>query len=185
MAKSDKIKKLAFASILIALDVVLTYISNYIITGNVNINIALVTIVVGACMYGPFTGFVLGLINGLITLFAPATQAWFFPISPLATIFLCLLKTSLAGLVAGIIYKMINKKNSFLAVILSSISVPIINTGIFIIGVVLFFMDIYGNFTALIVGVLNVNFIIEFIMMAVLIPAIYRILNVIMNKNQE
>ena len=53
---------------------------------------------------------------------------------------------------------------------------PIVNTTIFIIGVVLFFMPIYGNFINLIKGVLTINFLIEFIINLILSPTVFRII---------
>ena len=185
MKNKERIQTITGLSILIGLAIALTFLSNYIPTGVVNINLVLIVIVIAACIYGPIGGAVIGFVNGVITIIAPATLAFFFPVNPIATILLCVLKTTLAGLVAGFIFKAFKKKKEFLGSVLSSIVVPIINTGIFIVGVVLFFMSVYGNFVNLITAVLSLNFLIEFLSIAILSPAIYRIIKVITTKMNE
>lgn len=185
MKNKERIQTITGLSILIGLAIALTFLSNYIPTGVVNINLVLIVIVIAACIYGPIGGAVIGFVNGVITVIAPATLAFFFPVNPIATILLCVLKTTLAGLVSGFIFKAFKKKKEFLGSILSSIVVPIINTGIFIVGVVLFFMSVYGNFVTLITAVLSLNFLIEFLSIAILSPVIYRIIKVITTKMNE
>ncbi len=182
MKNSERIKKLVGVSVLVALAVALTFLSNYIPTGAVNINLVLIVISVGACLYGPAIGMFLGLINGAITIIAPATLAAFFPVNPLATILVCLLKTGLAGLLAGLIFKILKGKKEFLGTVLASILIPIINTGIFILGVLVFFLSVYGDATTLITGVLTLNFLIEFLSIAIISPVIYRVVKIIENR---
>lgn len=185
MKNKERIQTITGLSILIGLAIALTFLSNYIPTGVVNINLVLIVIVIAACIYGPIGGATIGFVNGVITIIAPATLAFFFPVNPIATTLLCVLKTTLAGLVSGFIFKAFKKKKEFLGSILSSIVVPIINTGIFIVGVVLFFMSVYGNFVTLITAVLSLNFLIEFLSIAILSPVIYRIIKVITTKMNE
>lgn len=186
MNNGERIQKITGISILMTLAIVLTFISNYVPAGMVNINLTLVVIVIGACIYGPLAGLLLGVINGIITLIAPATLAVFFPLHPLLTILLCIVKTGVAGLVSGLLFKLFKSiKKEFIGTIVSSIVVPIINTGLFIIGVLLFFLDVYGDATTLITLVLSVNFLIEFISIVVLSPAIYRIIKVVAHRMEE
>ena len=186
MNNGERIQKITGISILMTLAIVLTFISNYVPAGMVNINLTLVVIVIGACIYGPLAGALLGVINGIITLIAPATLAVFFPLHPLLTILLCIVKTGVAGLVSGLLFKLFkSRKHEFVGTIVSSIVVPIINTGIFIVGVLLFFLDVYGDATTLITLVLSVNFLIEFISIVVLSPAIYRIIKVVAHRMEE
>ena len=86
---------------------------------------------------------------------------------PIATIILCLLKTGVAGYVSGLIYELLHKQNNVLSIILASIIVPIINTGLFIVGTLLFFVplleqwagssDIYSYLFLTLIGI---NFVI-------------------------
>lgn len=179
-----KIQRITGLSILIALAIALTFLSNYIPTGVVNINLVLIIIVIAACIYGPLGGMLIGFINGLITIIAPATIAFFISVSPLGTILVCLLKTTVAGLVSGLVYKLF-KKRKFLGSLFASMVVPIINTGLFILGVLVFFMSVYGDVTTLITAVLSLNFLIEFVTIVVLSPTINLIIKVINNKMLE
>jgi len=183
MKNNERIKRLVGVSILIALAIALTLISNYIPTGVVNINLVLIVIAVGACLYGPWVGLLLGLVNGVLTIIAPATLAYFFSLHPLATILLCLLKTGLAGFVAGWVFKLIKKKSEFVATVVASLLIPIINTGLFILGVIAFFLSVYGDsVTTLLTAVLTLNFLIEFLSITIISPVIYRIIIVIKHR---
>ena len=74
---------------------------------------------------------------GFIVILAPDTQAVFMPVNAAATIFLCLLKSGLAGLAAGFIFKLFahfgkkteneNKAKALFAtgIIVSALIVPI------------------------------------------------------------
>ena len=94
---SYKVKKMAGIGILSAVTVVLAFISNYIPGLAVNINLALIPIVVGACIYGPASGLFLGIVDGVLICFAPDTLTYFMTHNVIATIILCLLKTGLGG----------------------------------------------------------------------------------------
>lgn len=134
---------------------------------------------------------------GVIVLIAPSTQAYFFVNNPAATIFLCILKTGIAGLVSGLLFKLFayfakktentKKKNALFAagIITATLIIPVINTSLFIGGAALFFLDsVYGGSTmAIITGVFTTNFLIEFIVSAILSPAIVTLIKVLVSKN--
>ena len=103
-----KINKLVGIAIFMCLVVVLQLFSNYVTFGPVSITLALIPIVVGAIIYGPLAGFILGATCGLIVFFAPGTIALFWPYGIIKTFVLCILKTGLAGLVSGFVYKIFN-----------------------------------------------------------------------------
>jgi len=197
MKNSLKIKRMVGIAILSAIVIVLQVLSNYIQIGAISITLALIPIAVGAILYGPIAGAILGLFMGLIVLTAPSTQAYFFVNNPAATIFLCLLKTGLAGLVAGFIFKLFayfakktdsTKKKKVLfatGIIIATIIIPVINTGLFIAGATLFFLNsVYGGSAmAVINGVFTTNFLIEFIVSVVLSPAIVTLIKVLTMQN--
>lgn len=173
-------RKITGIALFIALEVALCFVTNYVQFGAVNMNLALFPIVIGACFYGPWVGLTLGLINGLITIFAPATLA-FISLSPAATIFVCLFKTSLAGFLAGLFHKLIAKKNDLVGSIVAAVTVPLINTGIFIIGSFIFFADIFKDsagdqnlFVFLVTAFIGLNFLIEIVSNLVIDPVIYK-----------
>jgi uncharacterized membrane protein len=191
MAKSltnNKTKQIATIAILIALTVALQFFSNYINFGTVNINLALIVIIVGAIIYGPWVGGILGVVDGIIIIVAPSTLAYFWPINPVMTIILCLLKTGLAGVAAGFAFLPFRGKENKYELIgsfVSSIVTPVVNTTLFIVGASIFFLSVYGNSAqVLITGVLSVNFAIETTVVVLLAPAVHQIVKIVGYKYQ-
>ena len=176
-------KKIVNTGILLAFEIVLQILGNYIVIpgGFANLNFSLIIIALGAIMYGPVVGGFLGLVSGALTLFAPSTISYFFAVSPGGTILTCLAKTTLAGVAAGFIAMALRKKNDNLGAILSSIAVPVINTGAFAIFAVLFFksrlQEINPNdiSAALFLGMIGFNFIIEIMITTIVAPSLYKI----------
>ncbi len=166
--------KMALTAILMAFTVALQLFSNYITFGPVAINLALIPLIIGAIILGPMEGLLLGVIDGAIILTAPSTMM-FISVNPAMTVLLCFAKTGIAGLVCGYVSRLF-KKHQKIGVIISSILVPIINTGIFMVGAYFFFLDVFGgNAMILITGVLSINFVIEFVTVSVLSVSIYYI----------
>ena len=191
---SQLVKKLVGLATLTALVFVLQYFSGYIKFGSVSITLALVPIAMGAILYGPLAGFFLGAFMGFIVILAPDTQAVFMPVNAAATIILCLLKSGLAGLAAGFIFKLFahfgkkteneNKAKALFAtgMIVSALIVPLINTSLFILGATLFFMSVFGDFMVLINAVITVNFAIEIVVSALLSPVLVTVIKILTNK---
>lgn len=175
---NNKIKKLTGTSIFMALVIVLQLISNYINLGLVNITLALFPIALGAIIYGPLAGLFLGLVHGAIVITAPSTSG-FLGYSPALTIIVCLLKSGIAGLVSGLLFKYLKSKNFTLSIILASLCVPIINTGLFAIAMLTLFKPILvaaangeNIIIFLFVGFITYNFLIEFVINSALTPTI-------------
>ena len=114
------VRTIAGMGILSAMVVVLQLLSNYVQFGPVSITLALFPIAVGAMLYGPIGGMLLGLLDGVLVLTAPSTISFFFAITPFGTIITCLGKTAIAGLVAGFIFKLYQRdiKAEFVAALL-------------------------------------------------------------------
>ena len=173
MNKKITTQQIVGTGLLLALEIIFQVIGNYLQFGLVSINLSLVAIVLAAVLYGPLSGAILGFFCGIVVLFSPSTIAIFMPISPTGTVIACLLKTTLAGLVAGYIYKIFKNKNQLVGIVTASVLVPVINTGIFSIVCLLFFRPILasgaGNesfasmVTFLIVGFIGWNFLIEIV----------------------
>ncbi len=190
---SQKIRKMTGIAVFTAVTVALAFFSNYVAFGSVNINLALIAIAVGACIYGPYAGLFLGMVDGAIILIAPSTLAVFMPYNAWATVLICLLKTGIAGLAAGFLYKGLNHiksldnpKWNWLKCLITAIVIPVINTGLFIAGAELWFVGVYGNgeeaMKAIITSCLTINFVIEMITVIVLSPAVHAIVNYASNK---
>lgn len=183
---SKKIRLMTGIAIFTAVTVVLAFFGNYVTFGPVSINLALIAIAVGACIYGPLAGLFLGVVDGAIIMIAPSTLTAFMPYNPWATVLVCLVKTGVAGLVAGFIFKGLSKINvlntnkwGWIKSLVASISIPVINTGLFIAGAELFFVEVYGGgaeaMRTIITSCLSVNFVIEVITVVVLSPAVHAI----------
>lgn len=176
MKKNELTRFIIGNGLLIAFTVVFTYISNNIVIAGVSINLSLITIALAAILYGPWSGLLVGFVNGGMVMLSAGP---FFAMNPIATVFVCLLKSGIAGLVAGLLYQAFKKKNRHIGVALATISVPIINTSLFIVGSLLFFNGALGELISIFIGV---NFIVEFIINALLSPAIYYIVTIYKKK---
>lgn len=193
MEKTRKIstKSIAGTGLLMAIMIVLQIIANYVAIGPVSINLSLIPIAIGSIIYGPLAGLLLGFIDGIICIFAPATMTVFIPVSIVGTIITCLVKTSIAGLVGGFIYKLIHKKNEVVAIITTSILLPLINTGLFVVFALLFFRPIlieYSNngdiYSTLFLVLIGWNFILEFGSTSLFSPIVVRLVNYF-NKHHQ
>ena len=83
------------------------------------------------------------------------------------------LKGILAGIASGYVYKLLEKFNRYLAVICAGATAVTVNTGIFILGSVLFFE---ASFAALMSVALLISYLIELFISIVLAPATMRII---------
>ena len=183
---SQKIKRMVGIASLAAVVVVLQLIANYIPgPGGVSITLALIPLVIGAIIYGPTGGAILGVIMGGIILTAPSTAS-FLNVRPFITVVLCLVKTGVAGLVSGLVFNLLKKHNFTVAVVTASILVPILNTGIFSIGCMLFYMETLAEWaggsnaiTFLFLTMIGINFIVEFIINSVLSPTVLYIVKIV------
>ena len=170
-------RQIVITGLLLALEIIFQVIGNYLQFGPVNINLSLITIVMAAVICGPLSGAVVGFFNGIMALLSPSTLAIFMPISPVGTFLACLLKCTIAGLVAGFVFKPFKKKKPVLGIIIASLLVPIINTGIFVICSLIFFNPLleasvgeqYPNIWAvLLFAFIGWNFVFEIITTVVL-----------------
>ena len=189
MKKVDNVKRITGVAILLAIEIVLQAMGNYITPSVVSINLSLIPIALGAIIYGPFAGALLGFINGLVVLLSPSTEA-FLSYSLFGTIVVCLLKCTIAGFLSGLFYKLISKKNSLVGSIVASLVVPVVNTGLFVVGVFTIFFGLFqpiGSTDEIMKYVFLVmigwNFVIEFSLTAILSPTIARIINI--TKKEE
>lgn len=186
-------------ALLTAVELVLIVISNYVSIGPVNLNLALVPIAVAGIIFGPLSGLFVGLVNGLVTILSPSTQAIFMPLSPFGTVFICLLKTGLAGFFSGLVYIPFKNSNSNKMKLggsfLASALVPLINTGLFTVGCYTFFSNWLfesaassnydNNFLFLIMVILGINFIFEFSISLLLSPSINILVNYYSRKVEK
>lgn len=182
-------KKLVFTAVMTAVVVVLQIMA--ILTRAVlpafAINLVLIPIVIGAAMGGVKVGAWLGLVSGVAVLVSGDAAA-FLAIDIAGTILVVLLKGVVSGIAAAGVYKLLEKKNKYIAVLGAAVTCPLANTGVFVLGCFLFFMDTIREwgagmgfenaFAYIIFGMVGINFIIEMILNIVLSPAVVRLLNI-------
>ena len=185
--KYKNTKQLVLLALLSAIVAILAYLGGFIkIGGLASISLTLIPVVVGATLCGPFSGAWLGGVAGAIFFATPDAVFW-FGLSVHGTIITVMVKGILAGLCAGLVYKMLKKVNRYLAVLVSAIVCPIVNTGIFLLGSLVFFKDVVSVGAVeegisigmyLIVVFVGLNFVFELIANIALSPAIVRILDI-------
>ncbi len=151
--------------------------------GMFTITLTLVPIVIGAALFGWKAGAWLGFVFGCMCLLDAAP---FLAVSIPGTIVTCVLKGTLAGIAAGLVYGLLKKKSRLAAVIGAAVTAPIVNTGIFLLGCLVFFLETVTGWAGsesvgvyLITGLVGVNFLMEMGINIVLITAIERILNIV------
>lgn len=187
-------RKLTVLALLSALIVALQIICSFVRFGPVSITLALTPIIIGAALYGLGAGALLGFVFGLVTfisgligwdggfimlLMTWGDSIWF----AIATILLCFGKAVLAGYAGALVYRLVEKKSRLGAVISSGIVTPIVNTGVFAIGMLTAFNSLLGNLAGganavkfLFVGMIGINFLVELGTNLVLATVITRII---------
>ena len=154
---NQKTKNLVGAGVFTAIVLVLQFLGGTFQIGGLNINVSLVPIVVGAAVYGWKVGAWLGLMSGGVILVAGQAAA-FLPINPLGTI----------------------------VTVLAAIVCPVVNTGVFLLGCLVFFMDTLNGWAAalgyesagayMVLGLAGGNFLLEIGVNVVLAPVISRLI---------
>ena len=158
------------------------------------ITLSLVPIVLGAVLYGPAEGALLGFILGLCVTYQILVKpdpmsALMLQKSAVLTVGLCLLKTTLAGYISGVMYRLISRSNKIIATVTAAAVCPIINTGIFCSSLFLFYGDILNGQAAaagkasglafILAFVIITNFIPELIINVILSPVIVRVTEIV------
>ncbi len=173
---------------LTALVAVLQLFASGIRLGPFSITLTLVPIIIGAALYGWKAGAWLGFIFGVIVMFTPDVAA-FMAISVPATLVTVLLKGTLAGLCAGLLYTAVEKKNRTAAVIVSGIAAPIVNTGVFLLGCFMFFMEIVNGMAEnillfVVTGMVGLNFLVELAINLVISSAVVFIIGIVKKRTK-
>lgn len=177
---------LVLGAILTAFVIILQLMGNFALFGPFSTAVALIPIAIGAATCGIGIAGWLGLVFGVVVI-ASGGAALFLAFDIPGTIVTVLAKGIGCGLAAGAIYKVLVKKNRTVAVIASSLACPLVNTGIFLLGCAIFFLDDAakiaeaagsdGTGMGLFVGFAMANFLIEIATNLILSPIIVRILD--------
>ena len=164
--------------------------------GGLSLSLVLIPIVVGAVLYGPAAGALLGgvfgaavsvmAIQGQLGLLTNMMVAY----NPLLTVAVCMLKGVAAGFMAGLVARVLNAQ-PFAGILLAAAVAPIVNTGIFLLGMLTIFRDVMMEFAAglgmgdagalyfAVVVLVGVNFLIEFAANLILAPAVSSIVKAV------
>lgn len=185
---NQKTKAIVTTGILTAIVVVLQALALGIRFGQFSITLVLVPIVVGASLYGIKAGAWLGFVFGVVVLLSGDAAA-FLAVNVPGTIITVLLKGTMAGVTSAAVYKLLEKKNLYVAVVSSAVVCAVTNTGIFLLGCIVFFMDTINTWAQgagfenagayMIVGLVGLNFLVELLVNVVLSSAIVRILKIV------
>lgn len=189
--RNEKTKKLVGTALLAAVIVVLQTVASGIKIGQFTPTFSLIPIIIGAILYGPMAGAFLGLVFGVIVVIAVLSGAEAFSTmmltaNPVMTIFLCLFKGAMAGFVPGLVYQSLKDKNELVATAVASVLAPLMNTGIFSIGLLTVFKPIAdevggslgfsGAAQFILVGIIGLNFLVELGINVVFVPVVTRII---------
>lgn len=183
---NSKTKQLVGIGLFTAIVMVLQLLGGSIrVFGMFSISLVLVPIVVGAAVYGWKAGAWLGFAFGVAVLMSGDAAA-FLAVNPLATVLVVLVKGAACGLVSGLVYTALKRNHTLVAVIASAVVCPIVNTGIFLLGCQLFFLETISQWAAqlgfvsagnyMIFGLAGANFLIELGVNLLLGPVIVRII---------
>ena len=180
-------QNIAILGIFSAIIVVLQLMSYFIKIGTFNLSLVLIPVVLGAYLYGAKVGAILGGVFGLtVTLccFTGLDGGGYLLIqaNPVITSLICIIKGVAAGFFAGLTANAFKVKKSYLGIMLTAIVAPVVNTGLFVSAMFIFFKDILAQWaggtnvvTYAIVGLVGVNFIIELVINIAMAPAMLRI----------
>lgn len=193
--KNAKIQRMAGIGLLMALIVVMQALSGIIPpVGGFTISLVLIPIVLGAAAFGPGAGALLGGTFGAIVFINCVTGAdpggaMVFQANPALCFLVVMGKGILAGLASGGVYKLLKVKNAYLAMLCAAIVCPVVNTGIFIVCMLLFFIDVLKAWANgadvagyILTGLVVANFLPELAINVVFSPAGQRILHAVQKK---
>ena len=183
----DKTKKIVLLGVLTAIVIVLQFLGSFIRFGPFSISLVLIPIVVGAALLGVGAGAWLGFVFGMIVLISGDATA-FFTVNAVGTVITVLAKGTVCGACAGLVYKLIENKNKYVGTVCAAIIAPIVNTGIFLLGCLVFFLPtvrewgLANGFESvgkyMIIGFVGFNFLFELLVNVVLSPVIVRIIDI-------
>ncbi len=162
------------------------------------ISLVLIPIALGAMLLGPVAGAILGFIYGMTVFISLGVMhmdiftGFLFDNTPVMAALICTVKSTAAGLLAGLAYRALSKKNILLAVFVSAALVPTVNTGIFVLGcfIIMGTINDYiasqgGGFSAvyfILILCAGINYLLELAVNLIFSPALERIIRLVSKK---
>lgn len=177
--------RIVYFSVFTALVIVLQCLASFVFPKlGISLNLSLIPIVLGAALCGSVTGAWLGFVSAFIILFDPTTVA-FLTFNAPATIFLVLLKGTLAGFAGGVVYSVLARKNKDAAVFTSAVVTPVVNTAVFFLGCLMFFLPLIKEWAVdssavgfIFTAMIGVNFLVELGINMVFVPVISKLIRI-------
>lgn len=143
--KKTNTKTLVLYALFTAIIVLMTFTPlGYLRVGGIEITFLSIPVAIGAIMLGPVAGAVLGGIFGLSSFLQcfglSAFGSTLFNINPIFTFILCVIPRILMGYFSGLIFAQTKKRtDSILPFGLAAIAAPVLNTVLFVGGLILLF----------------------------------------------
>ncbi|MDO4830085.1 MAG: ECF transporter S component [Clostridia bacterium] len=191
---SNKTFRLVGLGILTAIIIVLQIVTTFFPTKPFAITLALIPIIIGAAFYGAGAGAYLGGVFSVVVILmcvfgADVGGAMIWNASPFLCILVCMLKGVGAGFFAGIVYRALSKKSSVLGAVAAGIVSPVVNTGIFLAGLFLFFKPVLEEWAGgtdivyyALITMTGINFLVELGVNIIVSPVIVRVTKAVKNK---
>lgn len=191
---SNKTFRLVGLGILTAIIIVLQIVTTFFPTKPFAITLALIPIIIGAAFYGAGAGAYLGGVFSVVVILmcvfgADTGGAMIWNASPFLCILVCMLKGVGAGFFAGIVYRALSKKSSVLGAVAAGIVSPVVNTGIFLAGLFLFFKPVLEEWAGgtdivyyALITMTGINFLVELGVNIIVSPVIVRVTKAVKNK---
>lgn len=193
--KTEKIKRMTGIALLMALIFVMQALSGVIPpVGGFTISLVLIPIVIGAALYGPRAGALLGAVFGLIVFINCVTGAdpggaMVLQANPTLCFLVVMAKGTMAGFCSGLIYNVFKGINVYLAMVLAAIICPVVNTGLFIVCMLTFFRDVLSAWAGgsdiiayVLSGLVLANFVPELLINVIFSPFGQRIVHIVKSK---
>ena len=195
MKTNQKILRMVELAMLAAIIMVLQQIV-IPLPGGLTLSLVLVPIVVGAVLFGPAAGAILGGVFGVVVTFLVMTaragdlSTMMWVANPAVTALVCIVKGVAAGFCAGLVARTF-KKRTFVGIVLAAAVAPVVNTGIFLVGMLTVFREVMMTFAQnigmggtgviyfAVVVLVGINFIIEFAANLILSPTIASIVKAV------
>lgn len=174
--KNAKIKRMTTIALLMAMVVVLQFISAAIppVSG-FTISLVLIPIVLGAAMYGPKAGALLGATFGTIVFIncvngSDVGGQMVFQANPVLCFLVVMGKGILAGFASGAVYRLLRSKFSgYIAMMGAAIVCPVVNTGTFILCMLTLFNEVITAWAGS-VGADMITYIFAFLLLLNFVP---------------
>ena len=176
--EKKEILKLVLLAIFIATSIVLQAFATNFKIGEYSPALSLVPIAISAILLGPIAGCITGGFWGLYILIFDPSCAAFFQYSWFGTVVVVLGKGILAGLASGWLNKWLKRYNIYVGMCVAAIATPIVNSTIFRVGEVVFFLPLLGGASKLLptlISLFSISFLLELGISVVLSPVVCRI----------